>query len=236
LPLCAQSGDDIQFDPATTAAEFSEFARIVGQGIFATPVSPARATGILRFDVGVAATLVAVDTEASYWRHAVPANNDFTRNGYVALPRLVVSKGFGAGTISAMYAKVNDSGISTWGGALDMPVFRGTVAMPEIAVRGSYATLRGIDVFKLKTYGAEAFISKGFGPITPYAAIGRQKIDARGEFPPIVTVVALPELRETGSFNRLTAGVRISLMVPKLVIEATQGEVRSYAAKVSVGF
>jgi len=208
----------------------------VGQGIFATPVTPARATGILRFDVGIAATLVAVDTDASYWRHAVPAGNDFSRNGYVGLPRLVVSKGFGAGTISGMYAKVNDSGISTWGAALDTPVFRGTVATPEIAMRLSYATLRGVDVFKLKTYGAEAFISKGFGPITPYAAIGRQKIDARGEYPPIPTTVALPELRETGSFNRLTAGVRISLLVPKLVIEATQAEVRSYAAKISVGF
>ncbi|MEK6375659.1 MAG: hypothetical protein AABO58_23525 [Acidobacteriota bacterium] len=236
MPLRAQSGDDIQFDLATTQAEFSEFARIVGQGIFATPVTPARATGILRFDVGIAATLVAVDTKASYWRHAVPAGNDFTRNGYAAVPRLVVSKGFGAGTISAMYAKINDSGIATWGGALDVPIFRGSVATPEIAVRGSYATLTGIDVFKLKTYGAEAFISKGFGPITPYAAIGRQKIDARGEFPPVASPVALPELRETGSFNRLTAGVRISLLVPKLVIEATQAEVRSYAAKISVGF
>jgi len=237
LPLCAQSSDDIRFDLATTQAEFSEFARIVGQGIFATPVTPARATGILRFDVGIAATLVAVDTSASYWRHAVPAGNDFTRNGYAAVPRLVVSKGFRAGTISGMYAKVSDSGITTWGGALDTPIFRGTVATPEIALRVSYATLTGVDVFKLKTYGAEAFISKGFGPITPYAAIGRQKIDARGEVVSTnPTLVAIPPLRDTGSFNRLTAGVRISLLVPKLVIEATQAEVRSYAAKISVGF
>jgi hypothetical protein len=237
MPLCAQNSDDIQFDVLTTQGEFSQFARIVGQGIFATPVTPARATGILRFDVGIAATLVAVDTSASYWRHAVPAGNDFTRNGYAAVPRLVVSKGFGAGTISGMYAKVNDSGIATWGGAIDLPIFRGTVATPEIAVRGSYATLTGVELFKLKTYGVEAFISKGFGPLTPYAAIGRQKIDARGSVTSTIpTFVAIPPLRDTGSFNRLTAGVRISLFVPKLVIEATQAEVRSYAAKISVGF
>ena len=235
LPLCAQ--DDIKFDPATTQGEFSKFAKVVGQGIFPTPVQPARATGILRFDVGIAATLVAVDTNDAYWRHAVPANNDFTRNGYAALPRLVVSKGFSSGTISGTYAKISDTGIATWGGAIDVPVIRGTLATPEIALRGSYATLTGVDLFKLKTYGAEAFVSKGFGPVTPYAAIGRQRIDARGEVTSsIPTFVAIPPLKDNSDINRITLGVRISLLVPKLAIEATQGEVRSYAAKISVGF
>ena len=64
---------------------------MVAQGIFATPVGPARASGILHFDVGIAATLVAVDTNDPYYRHAVPAKNDFVRHGYAAVPRLVVS-------------------------------------------------------------------------------------------------------------------------------------------------
>src|SRR5262249_47690479 len=97
-------------------------------------------------------------------------------------------------------------------------------------------TLTGVDVFKLKTYGAEAFISKGFGPFTPYGAIGRQRIDAHGKFPPIASLVALPKLEENGDINRITVGVRVSLLVPTLAIEATQGAVRSYAAKISFGF
>ena len=229
LPL--RAADDISFDPATTQAEFSKFSRVVGQGIFPTPVEPARASGLLRFDVGVAATLVAVDTNDPYYRHAVPQNNDFVHNGYAALPRLVVTKGFSAGTISGSYAKINNSGIGTWGGALDIPVIRGSLATPEIAVRGSYATLTGVNVYKLKTYGAEAFVSKGFGPLTPYGSIGRQRIDARGDLP-----APLGTLHDKSEFNRLTLGLRISLLVPKLAVEATQGEVRSYAAKISVGF
>jgi hypothetical protein len=229
LPL--RASDDISFDPATTQDEFSKFSRVVAQGIFPTPVEPARASGLLRFDVGIAATLVAVDTNDPYYRHAVPADNNFVHNGYAALPRLVVTKGFSAGTISGSYAKINNSGIATWGGALDIPIIRGTIATPEIALRASYATLTGVDVYKLKTYGAEAFVSKGFGPLTPYGAFGRQRIDARGDVPaPIGT------LRDKGEFNRLTLGLRISLLVPKLSVEATQGEVRSYAAKISVGF
>ncbi len=234
LPLRAQK--DVQFDPATTAAEFQKFSRVVAQGIFATPVQPARASGILHFDVGIAATLVKVDTNDPYWRHAVPASKDFTRSGYAAVPRLVVAKGFGAGTISGTYAKINSSRIATWGGALDVPIIRGTVATPEIAARLSYATLTGVDVFKMKTYGGEVFVSKGFGPITPYGAIGRQRVDARGVFPPIASPIALPKLRENGDMNRLTLGVHVSLLVPKLDVEVTQAEVRSYAAKISVGW
>jgi len=235
LPLSAQS--DISFDPATTQAEFEKFSKIIAQGIFATPVQPARASGLLRFDVGLAATVVKIDTNDPYWRHAVPEGEDFTHNGYAGVPRLVVVKGFSAFTLSGTYAKINDSGIATWGGAVDLPIIRGGLAVPEIAVRGSYATLTGVDVYKLKTYGLEAFISKGFGPLTPYGGIGRQRVDARGEATaPGPTLVALPPFKTNTDINRITVGLRISLLVPKLTIEATQAEVRSYAAKISVGF
>jgi len=36
--------------------------------------------------------------------------------------------------------------------------------------------------------------------------------------------------------RRVTLGVKISMFIPKLVVEATQGEERSYAAKVAFGF
>jgi hypothetical protein len=234
LPAC---GQDVKFDPAlVTQANFSQFARVVGQAIFATPVQPARTSGLLGFDVGVAATVVKIDEKAAYWRAAVPANNSFTTHGYVGVPRLVVSKGFGFGTISGTYAKVSNSGIKTWGGAIDTPLLRGGVLKPELALRVSYSTLTGIEDFREKTYGAEVFLSKGFGPITPYAAVGRMRIDARGAIRAGVLAPSPFTLFDKSSFNRYTAGVRLSLMVPKLVIEVTQAEVRSYAAKVSIGF
>lgn len=206
-----------------------KFSRIVGQGIFATPVQPARATGLFGFDVGIAATVVKVDTNAAYWKHSVPQSSDFTRSGYAAVPRLVVSKGFGSGTVSGSYAKVSDSGIKTYGGSIDLPVVRGSIVTPELAARGSYATLSGVDALKLKTYGLELFLSKGFGPLMPYGAIGRMRTDARG-------AVNTTILTDRSNINRYTLGLRLSLFLPKFVIEATQAEERSYAAKVSVGF
>lgn len=206
----------------------------MAQAIYASPVQPARASGLLSFDVGIAANLVKVDTHAGYWVHSIPSGSNFIHSGYAAVPRLVVSKGFGAGTVSASYAKVSGSSIKTWGAAVDVPIIRGTLATPELAVRGTYGTLSGEDVLKLKTYGIELFLSKGFGPLTPYAAIGRMRADSHGNvriptFAPII-------LSTRSDINRYTAGLRLSLFIPKFVIEATQAEQRSYAAKVSVGF
>lgn len=179
--------------------------------------------------------MVEVDVDAPYWRNAVPRTGNFTRSGFVAVPRLVASKGFGAGTIAGTYAQISDSGIKTYGAALDVPILRGGVTVPEIAVRGAYATLTGVDVLDMKTYGVEVFISKGFGPFTPYGAVGKMRSDAKGTIPATTQSPAIT-LKDLSTINRFTAGVRLSLLVPKVTIEATQAVVRSYAAKISFGW
>src|SRR5580765_4973688 len=127
LPLYA---GDFHFD-TTTQQEFRIFSRVIGQGIFATPVQPARAGGIVMIDAGVAATVVSVDTKSSYWQHIV--SGDVTTSGYLALPRIVVAKGLGVATLSGTYAKINNTGAKVYGGALDVPIIRGTLATPELA-------------------------------------------------------------------------------------------------------
>lgn len=193
-------------------------------------MQPARASGFLGFDIGIAATAVPIDSKAAYWTNSVTSTR-LEQSGYLAVPRLIAAKGFGGATLSASYASRGD--IRMYGGSLDLPIVRGTVATPELALRGSYSTLTGIDVFKMKTYGLEAFISKGFGPVMPYAAIGRQRNNASGS----VTVATVPRsLSDRSNVTRYTAGVRVSLLFPKITVEATKAEVTSYAAKISFGF
>jgi hypothetical protein len=233
MPLQAQSQNDIEFDPAITEAEFKTFSSLVAQAIYATPVEPARARGLLGFDIGVAVTAVPIDPNASYWVHAV--GDDFSISDYAGVPRLVASKGLSFGTISATYAKIPDTDIQVWGAAYDMPLTSGGLATPTIALRGAYSQLRGVEELDLTTYGVELFISKGFGPITPYAAAGYARHNSEGR------VLLLPDgpsrtLKDEGNMKRYTLGVKISLLLPKLVVEATQGEERSYAAKLSFGF
>lgn len=230
MPAFAQ--DAITFDPAITQEQFEEFSRLAAQAIYHNPVEPARAGNLLRFDIGVAATAVPVDIDAAYWQNSV--SDDFTISDHIAFPRLVVSKGISLATVSASYGKVPDSDITVLGGALDIPIINGGLLSPTLAVRGSYSQLQGVDEFDLKTYGVELFLSKGFGPVTPYAAVGRTRSDAVGRInlPAGNTV----DLTDEADANRITLGVRLSMLLPKIVVEATQGEERSYAAKVSFGF
>jgi hypothetical protein len=231
LPLHAQS--DFDFD-LIIDAEFAKFSRIFAQGMYATPVEPATSRGLLSFDIGVAVTAVPVDTGASYWTHAV--RDDFTVSNYVAVPKLVASKGFSVATVSASYAKVQDSDVSILGGAIDVPLIKGGIAVPALTIRGAYSQLQGVDNLDAKSMGVEVFLAKGFGPLTPYVAAGRMRADTHAERTgPGPTFAPVPPMDHESDFNRYTVGLRISLMIPKIVVEATQAEERSYAAKISFG-
>ena len=231
VPVFAQDEPDIVFDPTITQAEFEQFSRLAAQAIYHTPVEPARAGNLLRFDIGIAATAVPIDPESSYWQRSV--GDDFSVSDHIVVPRLVVSKGISIATLSASYAKVQGSDIQMIGAGLDIPILNGGLISPTLAVRGSYSQLQGVDEFDLKTYGVELFLSKGFGPITPYAAAGRMRSDATGRID--VPDDEVEPLRDQFDQNRFTVGVRLSMLLPKIVVEATQGEERSYAAKISFG-
>jgi hypothetical protein len=170
---------------------------------------------------------VPIDPNASYWTKAT--DNDFTVSDHLVVPRLTASKGLSFGTIAASYAKIPDTKAVIWGASYDMPLTNGGITTPTIALRGAYSQLRGIDELDLTTYGIELFISKGFGPITPYAAAGYARHKSEGRITDTITLL------DEGNMNRYTIGVKISMFIPKLVVEATQGEERSYAAKISLG-
>ncbi len=106
--------------------------------------------------------------------------------------------------------------------------------MPTLSIRGTWADIRGVEELDLTVYGAEVFISKGFGPLTPYAAAGIARTESAGRIPETAFSPAMV-LQDEFDQERFTVGLRISLLVPKLVIEATQAEDITYAAKFSFG-
>ncbi len=231
LPL---RGDDIGFNPAITQADFQKFSRIIAQGMFPSPIQPAGASGLTRFDIGIAATAVQVDPNAAYWVHAV--NKDILIGSkYIAVPRLVVTKGLGAASVSGSYAKLGKSNGSIVGGSLDVPIINGGLLKPTLALRGSYSTLRGVNVYQINTYGAELFLGKGFGPITPYGAFGKQRGDATGTIPQ-TSVTPVITLKDKSTVTRYTLGAAINLLILRVNIEANQAEMRSYGARISFGF
>lgn len=232
LGCAAAFAGDIAFDPTITEEEFRTFSAVVGQATFATPVEPASARSIFGFDIGIAATAVPIDENADYWIHAT--GSDISTGGYLAAPRLVVSKGLGVATIAGTYMTVPNSGASVIGGSLDVPIIRGGLIEPSLSFRGSYSDLRGVDVFNLKTYGGELFLSKGFGPLTPYIGAGMMRVKSNGIIEPIGEYPGA-ELSDDFDEQRVTVGLKFSLLVMKFVLEGTQSEETTYAAKVSFG-
>lgn len=228
LPARAQ---EIEFNPLITSAQFRTFSGLVGQVIYATPVEPASARSLLGFDIGISATAIPIDETADYWLNAV--GSDISKSGYLILPRLVVSKGLGRATVAASVAIIPDTDYAVYGGSLDVPIIRGGLVTPALTLRGSYSLLNGVDVYDLKSYGAELFLSKGFGPLTPYAAAGMTRVSAEGRV--LRAGVPLINLVDEFDHERYTVGVRISMLLPKLVLEATQGQELTYSAKVSLG-
>lgn len=226
----AAAQSDIEFDPAITQQEFSTFSRLLAQGIYATPVDAARARGLLGFDVGVGATALPVDTGAAYWLRST--GDDFSIADHVVVPKLFGSKGLSFATVSAVYSKVPDTDIQVWGASVDVPIMNGGIVKPTVAVRGAYAIILGVDELDMSTYGLEVFISKAFGPVTPYAAAGIARSDSTAT---ITLPTGTRSLTDQSHSTRITIGAKLSLLLPKIIVEVTQGEVRSYAAKVSLG-
>lgn len=229
LPLGAQ---DFSFDPDITQEEFHELSLAISQAIYASPVEPASNRGLLAFDVGVAVTAIEIDEDAAFWVNSV--DSDLLTDGYLLVPRAVVSKGLVFANLSAMYARIPDSDIEILGAALDVPIVRGSITMPTLSVRGTWSDLRGVDELDLTVYGAEVFISKGFGPFTPYAAAGIARTESEGRIPETALSPAIV-LQDEFDQERFTVGLRVSFLVPKLVIEATQADELTYSAKFSLG-
>lgn len=177
-------------------------------------------------------TGVPIDENAQYWTKAV--GKDWSYGGYIGVPKLVVSKGLGVLTVAGMYSQVQDSDIKVLGGAVDIDIIDGGFVSPTLALRASYSMLQGVKEYDAKTYGLDLFLGKGIGPLTPYAAIGRMRTDSEGRI--IRNGTTLFTLTDKADINRYTVGVRISLALPKLVLEASQAQERTYSAKLSVGF
>jgi hypothetical protein len=95
------------------------------------------------------------------------------------VPTLRLHKGLPAGfDIGLTYASVPGSNIRYTGGELRYAILKGGVASPALAVRASVTKLSGVDQLSLDTRGIDISISKGFAFVTPYAGIGRVRVES----------------------------------------------------------
>lgn len=223
IHVASASDVDIVIRTDMAADEFKNFSEEIGLAISYLPLSPAEPLGILGWDVGI--ELTVIDINRDVWKNAVSSPP-----GTVILPKLHLQKGFPfAIDVGFIYAEVPSSNIKVIGGELKWAMISGNVALPAIAVRGSYTTLSGVNSLNIETIGADVSISKGFAFVTPYAGYGQVWINSEETATP-------SKFKEKISSTKPFIGVKISLVLINFVFEADFGKVTLYTGRFNLGF
>lgn len=203
---------------------FSDLIEDLGAALSYKAITPAEPLGTLGFDIGfeISGTTIKGKGISS-------ATND---NGPSTLyiPKLHVHKGLPYGfDVGAFYTLVPDSNIEAIGGELRYEILKGGAVSPSVAIRGTYSILSGVDDLDLTTTGLEFSISKGFASFTPYAGIGRIKMDGETTFIGIEN--------ESITKNKYFVGLNFSLGLVSFTAETEQtGENSTTSAKFGFRF
>ena len=201
-PGAAFAGDvDLDIQPGATQADFHDVAKDLAGALAYKSVSPAEATGIAGFSIGVVGTWVDTSHKDA-WENLTGEDVDG-----VPMVGINLQKGLPFGIdVGASYTAVPSSDANLFGAEVRWALLEGSTVTPAIAFRGTYSTLSGVDDIEYDSYGTDVSISKGFGPLTPYAGVGYQwsKFEADDQF-------GLDDEKPDGS--RFFVGLRLTALL-----------------------
>ena len=162
----AAAGD---INPAnlTMQSEVRALTKDLGSVLSYKPLIPSEPLGITGFDVGLGFTGTRLGDPGVFAK----AGGGNRSNAYS--PSLRLDKGLPFGfDVGAVLGEVAGTNIRYWGGELRYALISGNVALPAVAIRGSYTRMTGVDQMELNTKGLDLSVSKGFALFTPYAGVG----------------------------------------------------------------
>ncbi|MFO1319156.1 MAG: hypothetical protein U1F52_06040 [Burkholderiales bacterium] len=208
-------------------SEFRLLSEDLGAAFSYKPLTPAEPLGITGFDIGVAITGTQIKHSALLDR-ATSAGN---LPSYLPVPTLRANKGLPFGIdIGLMAAAVPNSNVRLLGGELRYAVVSGNVALPAVAIRGSYTKLSGVDQLDLDTKGLDLSISKGLLNFTPYGGIGRVWVSST---PNGIGTLS----KESFGLNKVFVGVNFNMLLVNLAVEADRtGENNTFGVKLGLRF
>ena len=213
--------------------DFKGLSRDLGLAISYMPLATAEPLGFPGFDIGIEATSVSIDNNASYWTKIsnVPGNDAIPSS--LVLPKLHLQVGLPIISIDLglVYGQAPSTDIKYVGYEVKWAILKGGVAMPAIAVRGAYTKLSGIDEIDISTKSADVEISKGFAMFTPYAGYGMVWIDSKEKS----TAVTLQD--ESLNESKWYLGCKLTFFpLLNLVAEADFAKVNSYSLRLNLHF
>lgn len=217
---------DITNLPALNQNQFNDLSTDLSAVLTMKQFEPAAPEGLLGFNIGVDATVTNVAHQAD-WNTATNST-DVTS---VPMARVRVTKGLPFGfDIGGYYSSAPGTNIKVWGGELRYAIVEGGTLTPAVGLRATYNRLSGVSQLGFNSRSLDLSVSKGFGPFTPYAGIGRVWANSNPE--------ASTGLQNYSfSSNETYVGFNLSMVVATLTLEANRiAGNNTYGVKLGFGF
>jgi len=214
-------------------AEFDALSEDLGAVLSYKAIAPAEPLGLLGFDIGLEGSFTGLES-VDKWGEALETDVD-----YLPLVKLHAHKGLPFGIdVGAVYSQIPSTDIQYMGAELRYSFVSGNIALPAVAVRGTYTTLLGIDELDFSTMGLELTVSKGFLMATPYAGIGQvwvsSDLDYTGDSGLPADKVSLSS---DPSLFKWFVGLNFNLGLMNLAAEVdTTGDAVTYSGKLGLRF
>lgn len=216
--------DDLDTLETLSQAQFGLLASDLAAAFSYTTLQAPEPYGVIGFDIAAEASAVRLANPASWQAAGADVST-------LVVTRVSATKGLPLGfDIGGFVSTTPGAKMRGYGAQLRYALLEGGVATPAIGLRAAVTRLDGVEQLDYRTHSLDLALSKGIGPLTPYAGFGRVWASAM----PVAETMLLDE---DISQNRAFAGVRLAFVVLELTLEAQRtGETTGYAAKFGVAF
>lgn len=217
---------NINMQLLTAQSQFRALSEDLGSALSYKPITPAEPLGITGFDIGIEATSTEMKKSAQVWKTVTGG----TTIDNLVVPKVHVAKGLPLNIdIAAFYSAVPTTTIKLVGAELRYAILPGGVALPAVAIRGSYTKLSGVNQLTFDTKGLDVSVSKGFAMLTPYIGAGQVWVSSKAN---VGTLTA-----ENFTQGKVFAGLNVNLGLANIALEGDKtGGATSYGVKLGFRF
>jgi len=167
MSSAAFATNDINISSLVSQSEFDGLSQDLGAVTSYKQMQGSSSEGITGFDVG----LNLADTQVNHKTAWSDATGSSVSN--VPFANVTISKGLPFGfDIGGEYAFVPGSNVHLYGVEGRYAILDGGLTEPAVSLRAAYTHLTGVTGLSFHTTSLDLSVSKGFGPITPYAGVG----------------------------------------------------------------
>jgi hypothetical protein len=212
--------------PPLSPEAFTAFHHRFSSDLYPYPRHGAAPLGLIGFEVYADATYDSSFDSQPFFKTAVDGN---LPGGVLSVGRVGIRKGLPGGLdLGISYGEALGSQVKLVSVEAEYALIKGGLLEPALGLRVTGTQSVGSGPYDLHQYGAELLLSKGFAVLTPYIGAGLTYSRGRLGHGPL-------ELTDNATRAVAYAGLRLNLLLPKIVVEVEKGEVVQGAVRIGFG-